>query len=142
MVHTVVVGLGRSGMGAARLLAQSGTAVTVIDSGTSEALNQRSNLLQQQGVEVHLGIPLQASSFDPWLNDLQRVVISPGIAWDHPTLQHLRSHGVAIDGEMAVAWDALQSIPWIGITGTNGKTTVTHLLSHVLEHSGLHQGQA
>ena len=137
MVHTVVVGLGRSGMGAARLLAQSGTAVTVIDSGTGEALNQRSNLLQQQGVEVHLGIPLQASSFDPWLNDLQRVVISPGIAWDHPTLQHLRSHGVAIDGEMAVAWDALQSIPWIGITGTNGKTTVTHLLSHVLEHSGL-----
>ncbi len=137
MVHTVVVGLGRSGMGAARLLAQSGTAVTVIDSGTSEALNQRSNLLKQQGMEVHLGIPLQASSFDPWLNDLQRVVISPGIAWDHPTLQHLRSHGVAIDGEMAVAWDALQSIPWIGITGTNGKTTVTHLLSHVLEHSGL-----
>ena len=124
-------------MGAARLLAQSGNAVTVIDSGTGEALNQRSNLLQQQGVEVHLGIPLQASSFDPWLNDLQRVVISPGIAWDHPTLQHLRSHGVAIDGEMAVAWDALQSIPWIGITGTNGKTTVTHLLSHVLEHSGL-----
>ena len=137
MVHTVVVGLGRSGMGAARLLAQSGTAVTVIDSGTSEALNQRSNLLKQQGLEVHLGLPLQASSFDPWLNDLQRVVISPGIAWDHPTLQHLRSHGVAIDGEMAVAWDALQSIPWIGITGTNGKTTVTHLLSHVLEHSGL-----
>ena len=137
MVHTVVVGLGRSGMGAARLLAQSGTAVTVIDSGTSEALNQRSNLLKQQGLEVYLGIPLHASSFDPWLNDLQRVVISPGIAWDHPTLQHLRSHGVAIDGEMAVAWDALQSIPWIGITGTNGKTTVTHLLSHVLEHSGL-----
>ena len=80
MVHTVVVGLGRSGMGAARLLAQSGTAVTVIDSGTSEALNQRSNILKQQGMEVHLGIPLQASSFDPWLNDLQRVVISPGIA--------------------------------------------------------------
>ena len=137
MVHTVVVGLGRSGMGAARLLAQSGTAVTVIDSGTGEALNQRSHLLKQQGMEVHLGIPLQASSFDPWLNDLQRVVVSPGIAWDHPTLQDLRRHGVAIEGEMAVAWDALQHIPWIGITGTNGKTTVTHLLSHVLEHSGL-----
>ena len=137
MVHTVVIGLGRSGMGAARLLAQSGTAVTVIDSGTGEALNQRSHLLKQQGMEVHLGIPLQASSFDPWLNDLQRVVISPGIAWDHPTLQWLRRKGVSIEGEMAVAWDALEHIPWIGITGTNGKTTVTHLLSHVLEHSGL-----
>jgi UDP-N-acetylmuramoylalanine--D-glutamate ligase len=38
---------------------------------------------------------------------------------------------------MDLAWDALQQIPWIGITGTNGKTTVTHLLSHVLEASGL-----
>ena len=137
MVHTVVVGLGRSGMGAARLLAQSGTAVTVIDSDTGTALDQRSNLLKQQGIEVHLGIPLQPASFDPWLNDLQRVVISPGIAWDHPTLQWLRRKGVSIEGEMAVAWDALEHIPWIGITGTNGKTTVTHLLNHVLEHRGL-----
>ena len=137
MAHTVVVGLGRSGMGAARLLAQSGIAVSVIDSGTGQALEQRSTLLKQQGVEVHLGVPMQTSSFDPWLDDLRRVVISPGIAWDHPTLQDLRSHGVAVDGEMAVAWDALQSIPWICITGTNGKTTVTHLLNHVLEHSGL-----
>ena len=137
MAHTVVVGLGRSGMGAARLLAQSGIAVSVIDSGTGQALEQRSTLLKQQGVEVHLGVPLQTSSFDPWFDDLRRVVISPGIAWDHPTLQDLRSHGVAVDGEMAVAWDALQSIPWICITGTNGKTTVTHLLNHVLEHSGL-----
>ena len=124
-------------MGAARLLAQSGTDVTVIDSGTGEALDQRARLLQQQGVNVLLGTPLQPSTFQPWLNDLQKVVISPGIAWDHPTIQHLRDKGVAIDGEMAVAWDALRHIPWIGITGTNGKTTVTHLLNHVLQHSGL-----
>ena len=38
---------------------------------------------------------------------------------------------------MAVAWNALRHIPWIGITGTNGKTTVTHLLQHVLSHGGL-----
>ena len=137
MVHTIVVGLGRSGMGAARLLAQSGTAVSVIDSGTGETLEQRAQLLRQQGIGVQLGVPLEPASFRTWQDDMQRVVISPGIAWDHPTLQTLRSNGIAIDGEMAVAWDALQQIPWIGITGTNGKTTVTHLLSHVLEHSGL-----
>lgn len=137
MVHTIVVGLGRSGMGAARLLAQSGTAVSVIDSGTGETLEQRAQLLRQQGIAVQLGLPLEPASFQTWQDGMQRVVISPGIAWDHPTLQTLRSNGIAIDGEMAVAWDALQQIPWIGITGTNGKTTVTHLLSHVLEHSGL-----
>ena len=137
MVHTVVVGLGRSGMGAARLLSQSGTAVSVMDSGSGETLEQRAQLLRQQGIAVQLGLPLEPASFQVWQDDLQRVVISPGIAYDHPTLQALRSNGIAIDGEMAVAWDVLQQIPWIGITGTNGKTTVTHLLSHVLEHSGL-----
>lgn len=36
-----------------------------------------------------------------------------------------------------MAWEALKERPWIGITGTNGKTTVTHLLHHVLSHGGL-----
>jgi len=70
------------------------------------------------------------------------VVISPGIAWDHPTLNTLRSKGLRVRGEMSVAWDALQGIPWIGITGTNGKTTVTHLLQHVLTHAGLEAAMA
>ena len=137
MVNTVVVGLGRSGIGAARLLKTSGKSVIVIDSGNGEALERKAADLKKQGIAVQINTPLLPESLQAWQNNLERVVISPGIAWDHPTLQHLRSHGVAIDGEMAVAWDALQSIPWIGITGTNGKTTVTHLLSHVLEHSGL-----
>ena len=77
-MHTVIVGLGRSGMGAARLLAQSGIDVIVIDSGIGEALEHRARLLQKQGVNVLLGTPLQPSTFQPWLNDLQRVVISSG----------------------------------------------------------------
>ena len=137
MGQTVVVGLGRSGQGAARLLNASGNDVTVIDSGQGAALEQRSHQLQQQGIAVQLNTPLLFESFTPWLDQLQQVVISPGIAWDHPTLRQLREAGVAVDGEMALAWDALQHIPWVGITGTNGKTTVTHLLSHVLCASGI-----
>ena len=137
MGQTVVVGLGRSGQGAARLLNASGNHVTVIDSGEGAALNQLSNQLQQQGIAVQLNTPLLFESFTPWLDQLQQVVISPGIAWDHPTLLQLRQAGIAVDGEMALAWDALQHIPWVGITGTNGKTTVTHLLSHVLCSSGI-----
>ena len=137
MSHTVIVGLGRSGMGAARLLAKGGARVTVIDSGTGESLDLRARQLRQQGIAVQLGVPLEPASFQAWRPELDRVVISPGIAWDHPTLNNLRDDGITVDGEMAVAWDALRTIPWIGITGTNGKTTVTHQLSHVLEHSGL-----
>ena len=137
MAQTVVVGLGRSGQGAARLLNATGHAVAVIDSGQGEQLEKKAEGLRQQGVEVQLQAPLAIDSFRPWLDQLQRVVISPGIPWDHPTLDDLRQHGVAVDGEMAVAWDALKHIPWVGITGTNGKTTVTHLLSHVLCQAGL-----
>jgi UDP-N-acetylmuramoylalanine--D-glutamate ligase len=54
----------------------------------------------------------------------------------------LRDHGVTVRGEMAVAWQALRDCPWIGITGTNGKTTVTHLLHHVLNQAGLHAPMA
>ncbi len=137
MVNTVVVGLGRSGMGAARLLKTAGRCVAVIDSGNSKDLQDRAAELQQQGIAVQIKTPLLAESFQPWRDTLERVVISPGIAWDHPTLEQLRASGVLIDGEMAVAWDALKHIPWVGITGTNGKTTVTHLLSHVLWQAGL-----
>ena len=137
MAQTVVVGLGRSGQGAARLLNATGHAVAVIDSGQGEQLEKKAEGLRQQGVEVQLQAPLAIDSFRPWLDQLQRVVISPGIPWDHPTLDDLRQRGVAVDGEMAVAWDALKHIPWVGITGTNGKTTVTHLLSHVLCQAGL-----
>jgi len=137
MAQTVVVGLGRSGQGAARLLQATGHPVAVIDSGQSEQLEKKAEWLRQQGVEVQLQAPLAIDSFRPWLDQLQRVVISPGLPWDHPTLDDLRQRGVAVDGEMAVAWDALKHIPWVGITGTNGKTTVTHLLSHVLCQAGL-----
>ena len=137
MAQTVVIGLGRSGLGAARLLQASGHSVSVIDSGQGELLEAKAESLREQGIEVRLQSPFAIDSFRPWLDDVQRVVISPGIPWDHPTIEQLRQHGIAVDGEMAVAWDALQHIPWVGITGTNGKTTVTHLLSHVLGKAGL-----
>ena len=137
MAQTVVVGLGRSGQGAARLLQAAGHRVTVIDSGQGEQLENKAEVLRQHGVEVQLQAPLSINSFRPWLDDLHRVVISPGIPWGHPTIEQLRQHGVVVEGEMALAWDTLKHIPWVGITGTNGKTTVTHLLSHVLCQAGL-----
>jgi UDP-N-acetylmuramoylalanine--D-glutamate ligase len=49
----------------------------------------------------------------------------------------LRERGVQVQGDLLPAWRASGSTPWIGITGTNGKTTVTHLVSHLLEQAGL-----
>ena len=137
MSRSVVVGLGRSGSGAARLLQAQGYDVVVLERGDEPALRDKAHALRQQNITIQLGCPLELDSFTPWLDSAGEVVISPGIAWDHHTLHALRAHGFRVRGEMSVAWDALRGIPWIGITGTNGKTTVTHLLQHVLAHAGL-----
>ena len=137
MTLSVVVGLGRSGIGAARLLKAQGSEVVVLEKAENDACRRKSAGLRQQGIDVQLGQPLEISSFEPWLDELDQVVISPGIAWTHPTLEALRTRGVRVKGEMALAWETLRQRPWIAITGTNGKTTVTHLLHHVLSHGGL-----
>ena len=137
MTLSVVVGLGRSGIGAARLLRARGSEVVVLEKAESDACRRKSADLRNQGIDVRLGQPLEMSSFEPWIHELDQVVISPGISWTHPTLEALRSRRILVKGEMALAWETLKERPWIGITGTNGKTTVTHLLHHVLSHAGL-----
>ena len=137
MAFTIVVGLGRSGVGAARLLHHQGQSVVVLERGTGPDQTACAAKLQAEGIQVELGIPLNVNSFEPWRSGLKAVVIGPGIPWDHPTLESLRQNGVQVRGEIELAWDALNHIPWVGITGTNGKTTVTHLLSHVLNHAGV-----
>ncbi|EAQ76133.1 MULTISPECIES: UDP-N-acetylmuramoyl-L-alanine--D-glutamate ligase [unclassified Synechococcus] len=133
----VVIGLGRSGSGAARLLKASGQRVLVLESRRNPELEQQAEDLRAGGVEVELGQSLASESFAQLQPGTDRVVVSPGIRWDHPVLKALRERGVRVCGEMSVAWEASNEIPWIGITGTNGKTTVTHLLSHILNHAGL-----
>ena len=142
MNRTIVVGLGRSGIGAAQLLQLKGCPVTLIERGMNDDLNECAESLRKQGIDVQLGCPLEPETFRRWQDGIDTIVISPGIAWDHPTLNTLRQDGVTVIGEMAVAWQAMDDIPWIGITGTNGKTTVTHLLSHVLQSAGLNAPMA
>ena len=134
---TVVVGLARSGIGAAKLLRHRGQPVLVIESQTSPELEAKAAELQQLGIEVQLGTPLSPETFAALTTAVRSVVVSPGIRWDHPTLAWLRQQGICVQGEMELAFGASGGVPWIGITGTNGKTTVTHLVSHLLRHGGL-----
>ena len=134
---TVVVGLGRSGIGAARLLQARGEAVRLIESRSDAALEQRAAALRSEGIETLLGIPLDATAIEALDPAPARVVVSPGIRFDHPALEELRGLGVRVEGELVEAWEAGSRVPWIGITGTNGKTTVTHLVHHLLTAGGL-----
>jgi UDP-N-acetylmuramoylalanine--D-glutamate ligase len=134
---TVVVGLGRSGAGAARLLQSLGSRVLVLESSGTPAQHLQARELRAGGIDVQLDCPLTIESFEARGPLPAAVVVSPGIRWDHPTLVELRNRGVRVCGEPSVAWAASRGLPWIGITGTNGKTTVTHLVSHLLQAAGL-----
>ncbi|MBM5815789.1 MAG: UDP-N-acetylmuramoyl-L-alanine--D-glutamate ligase [Cyanobacteria bacterium K_Offshore_surface_m2_239] len=134
----VVVGLGRSGKGAARLLRALNWSVIVIESRSGEALEAEAADLRAEGIAVRLNAPLRLETFAN-LPSADAVIVSPGIAWDQPVLVALRERGVRVQGEISPAWQATAdaAIPWIGITGTNGKTTVTHLIHHLLCAAGL-----
>ncbi len=135
--YTLVLGLGRSGIGASRLLRRMGQAVLLIESNTNDALSAKAESLRSEGIAVALGVPLDASIVSRLSAAPQRVIVSPGIRWDHPALEALRAAGIHCDGEITTAWEATRPVPWIGITGTNGKTTVTHLVAHLLAAAGL-----
>lgn len=128
-----VIGLGRSGVAAARLLQREGWTVTLSDRNQSPHSQDQGAMLAQQGISVHLG-----HSYDPNLDVAERVIVSPGVPWDSPALIQARQQGVEVMGETELAWRHLRDRPWIGITGTNGKTTTTALTAAIFQAAGYH----
>lgn len=132
--HALVWGLGKSGLASAKLLHHHGWRVTVIDGLNSPVLIERGASLQDLGIEVKLGGNLS-------LDDLpslapKAIIVSPGIPWDHPLLLAARERGIKTMGEVELAWQYLQDVSWVGITGTNGKTTTTALIGAMFRQAG------
>ncbi|MFE1745525.1 UDP-N-acetylmuramoyl-L-alanine--D-glutamate ligase [Coleofasciculus sp. H7-2] len=129
-----IIGLGKSGIAAARLLKREGWEVTISDRNSSENLRQDQQQLANEGITVKLGYSLELNGSDlP-----QLIVVSPGVPWDAPILGEARKLGIETIGEIELAWRHLQSCPWVGITGTNGKTTTTALVAAIFQAAGFH----
>ena len=134
----IVLGLGCSGINAAKLLKSEGKKVLVLENHSNERLINISKEMKLNGIEVILlGEPFNINSFTPWIESISSIIVSPGIDWEHIALQELRSKNIPMQGEVELAWERLNHIPSIGITGTNGKTTVTNMLNHVLKSNSL-----
>ena len=133
MPNATVIGLGKSGNAAARLLKRQGWQVTLSDRGSSEALQTQQQELSAEGIEVRLG-----DNFDPEATKPNLIVVSPGVPWDVPSLVKARSMNIETIGEMELAWRALNTAPWVAITGTNGKTTTTALTAAIFQKAGYH----
>jgi len=142
----LVLGLGRSGLAAARLLQQAGAIVTVIDSGSSEALEQRAKQLRAEDISIYLGkeaLDLISTNYELRTTNchceamvFQRAILSPGIDPASALVKHVVTHGIPLIGELELAYEFCKC-PIVAITGTNGKTTTTELTVAGLQAAGL-----
>lgn len=121
--RALVVGLARSGRAAALLLRDLGWQVVATDHAAVDAAD-----LLSAGIEV------RAPSDQPVPADM--VIRSPGVPREAPPLAAAYAAGTPVWSEVELASRAMPN-PIMGITGTNGKTTTTELLAHVLRAGGL-----
>jgi UDP-N-acetylmuramoylalanine--D-glutamate ligase len=127
--YVLVVGLGESGLAAARYLSALGEQVLVIDSRRNPP-----------GIEAlrnsNPEISVQPETLDSkWLARATRVVLSPGLSVNLPLVAEAAARGLAIDSEIEIFARAATA-PVIAITGSNGKSTVTSLVAALLKAQG------
>lgn len=128
--RVLVVGLGKSGVSAALYLRTLGARVTVSDTRSSEALAKEIPALLDAGVMIESG---GHGVLTFRRQDL--IVLSPGVPLSTPEVQQSLRFGVPVIGEVELAAQALKGAV-IAITGSNGKTTTTALVGHILDHAG------
>jgi len=128
-----VLGLGRSGQSVIEYLLRhrrdpGELRITAYDSGDSGRLEECATLLRERSVEVFLGATGLCEPAD-------LAVVSPGIAPHSPLFASAAMSSGRMIGELEFAFERSSS-PWLAVTGTNGKTTVTALLAHLLQEGG------
>lgn len=128
--YTLVVGLGMTGLSVVRHLRRLGESMVVVDSrDIPPALNE---FKQDFG-----DVPLYTGKFDSKLFvNAQRIVVSPGVPLSDPALQQARDNGVEITGDIDLFAHEVEA-PVVAITGSNGKSTVTTLLTLMAGKAGM-----
>lgn len=140
-LRVAVLGLSVTGFSAADTLAELGADVLVV---TERAADEYASLLPVIGARLWTGdlqtVPAELVAFAP-----EVVVASPGFAPHHPVIAWAQQSGIALWGDIELAWRVRDKVlrpdgtpaDWILITGTNGKTTTTELTASMLVAGGL-----
>jgi UDP-N-acetylmuramoylalanine--D-glutamate ligase len=121
-----VLGLGKTGVSAARALLRGGAKVWAWDDNEARRAE-------------HGDLPIADLADCDW-SQVSGLVLSPGIPHSfpkpHPLVEAAKQHGVPIYGDIELLVRAQPAARFVGITGTNGKSTTTSLLGHILAHAG------
>jgi UDP-N-acetylmuramoylalanine--D-glutamate ligase len=128
--RVTVVGLGRSGVAAGRLLVREGAQVTLTDTKTEAELGFYLGQLADTEVRFNLG----GHALKDFLQaDL--VVLSPGVPTHLEPIRAAKDKGIPVIGELELAFSRFKA-PVLAITGTNGKSTTTTLLGEIYKNQG------
>ncbi len=126
-----VTGIGLAGASAARALADRGASVVVLDARDGPGQQATAAALAEAGVEVRLG------AGDELPDGVDLVVTSPGWRPDQPVLVAAATAGISVWGDVELAYRLRPAgQEWLGVTGTNGKTTTVQMLESILRAAG------
>jgi len=140
-LRVAVLGLSMTGFSVADTLTELGADVLVLSESAAEEYER---LVPVIGARLELGpldsVPDVLSSFAP-----EVVIASPGFAPSHPVIRWVQESGIALWGDVELAWRVRDKVTradgtpadWVLITGTNGKTTTTQLTATLLVEGGL-----
>ena len=140
-LRVAVLGLSMTGFSVADTLTELGSDVLVLSESADE---EYAKLLPVIGARLELGslseVPQALVDFAP-----EVVIASPGFSPSHPVIRWAQESGIAIWGDVELAWRVRDKVvrddgtpaDWILITGTNGKTTTTRLTASLLVEGGL-----
>lgn len=126
--HYAVLGLARSGLATVEALLASGAKVTAWDSKEEARAKLADRVAFADPVDIDLA-------------GFAAVVVSPGVPLNkHPIAAHAAKSGVPVIGDIELFAQAREDLPphkVVGITGTNGKSTTTALITHIIETAGV-----
>ena len=123
----LVLGLSKSGISAAKYLNKHGADVFITESRERKEDDDKTIAdLEAMGIKVEMG-----GHSDEFIKDSYIAVTSPGIPPSSEIMQRLKDERIAVISEIELAYSQTQ-MPFVAITGTNGKTTTTALTAHIL----------
>jgi len=133
-IRKMILGLGKTGLSCARYFSTSGIPFSVMDANSRPGLLSQ---LRRLDPEVAFSQLKEDTRFSP--QEIDELIVSPGIPLSTRSIQQAISDGIGVSGDVNIFLKQTV-VPVVGITGSNGKSTVTSLLGEMLENAGLKVG--